>query len=309
MGTSLMALGQVDQGAGKLREALDLAVAHKCLPEMRAAYINLADLLHQRGRSDEARAVAHDGAERTTGTGGYSSWVSTVEAEIALDTGDWAYAERHLPDPGPVTGTTFVNFALRHAELALGQGDAARARSLLDDVDVAAVNIDEPQFLGVMGALRAELERRAGDLDAARAAIRRALDRIETCTDDVVRLARVAAVGVVVEADAAQRAGDLGDDEARRRALLEADFHLGRTAAAAQEDPFGLTPRERQVLVLVAEGRTNREIGDSLFMAEKTASVHVSRILAKLDVRSRTEAAAVAHRLGLDGDVAATRPG
>ena len=78
--------------------------------------------------------------------------------------------------------------------------------------------------------------------------------------------------------------------------------------AAAHEDPFGLTPRERQVLVLVAEGRTNREIGDALFMAEKTASVHVSRILAKLDVRSRTEAAAVAHRLGLDGDAAAARP-
>ncbi|MFL5825283.1 MAG: LuxR C-terminal-related transcriptional regulator, partial [Thermoleophilaceae bacterium] len=66
------------------------------------------------------------------------------------------------------------------------------------------------------------------------------------------------------------------------------------------DEPFGLTPRERQVLALVAEGRTNREIGDTLFMAEKTASVHVSRILAKLGVRSRTEAAAVAHRLGLD---------
>jgi DNA-binding NarL/FixJ family response regulator len=78
--------------------------------------------------------------------------------------------------------------------------------------------------------------------------------------------------------------------------------------AVPKDDPFGLTPRERQVLVLVAEGRTNREIGDALFMAEKTASVHVSRILAKLDVRSRTEAAAVAHRLGLDGDAAAARP-
>jgi DNA-binding CsgD family transcriptional regulator/tetratricopeptide (TPR) repeat protein len=424
MGTSLMALGEVDRGAGKLREALELAVANGCLPEVRAAYINLADLLHQRGRSEEGRAVAHEGAERTAGTGGSSAWVSTVEAEIALDTGDWVFAERHLPDPGPVTGTTFVNFALRHAELALGKGDSSRARALLDQVDAAAVNIDEPQFLGVMGALRAELERRAGDLEAARAAIRRALDRIETCTDDVVRLARVAAVGVVVEADAAQRACDLGDDEERRRALMEAEFHLGRTGAAAedggpvedawlrsaeaeharanghadpalhetaaqaweavqrpypaalmrwrageahvaagereaataalecahetatslgagwlrdeieglaararlvlsgsdgtaaepvveaaaQQDPFGLTPRERQVLVLVAEGRTNREIGDSLFMAEKTASVHVSRILAKLDVRSRTEAAAVAHRLGLDGDAAAARP-
>jgi len=69
--------------------------------------------------------------------------------------------------------------------------------------------------------------------------------------------------------------------------------------AEADADPFGLTPRERQVLELVAGGRTNREIGQALYMAEKTASVHVSRILAKLDVRTRTEAAAVAHRLGL----------
>jgi DNA-binding CsgD family transcriptional regulator/tetratricopeptide (TPR) repeat protein len=66
--------------------------------------------------------------------------------------------------------------------------------------------------------------------------------------------------------------------------------------AAAPEDPFGLTARERQVLTLVAQGATNRQIGASLYMAEKTASVHVSRILAKLGVHGRTEAAAVAHR-------------
>ena len=69
--------------------------------------------------------------------------------------------------------------------------------------------------------------------------------------------------------------------------------------ASGPGDPFGLTDRERQVLGLLAEGATNRQIGASLYMAEKTASVHVSRILAKLDVRSRTEAAAVAHRLHL----------
>ena len=54
------------------------------------------------------------------------------------------------------------------------------------------------------------------------------------------------------------------------------------------------------MLALLAEGATNREIGATLFMAEKTASVHVSRILAKLGVRSRVEAAAVAHRQGLE---------
>jgi DNA-binding NarL/FixJ family response regulator len=65
------------------------------------------------------------------------------------------------------------------------------------------------------------------------------------------------------------------------------------------EEPFGLTPRERQVLALIAEGATNRQIGAALYMAEKTASVHVSRILGKLGVQSRTQAAAVAHRLHL----------
>jgi DNA-binding NarL/FixJ family response regulator len=84
-----------------------------------------------------------------------------------------------------------------------------------------------------------------------------------------------------------------------------ARLDLGNGAAPAgagarvEADPFGLTPRERQVLALLTQGATNRQIGAALFMAEKTASVHVSRILSKLDVRSRTQAAAVAHRLHL----------
>jgi DNA-binding CsgD family transcriptional regulator len=63
---------------------------------------------------------------------------------------------------------------------------------------------------------------------------------------------------------------------------------------------LGLTRRETEMLALVAEGRTNRQIGQALFITPKTASVHVSRILAKLGVAGRGEAAAVAHRLGLD---------
>jgi DNA-binding CsgD family transcriptional regulator/tetratricopeptide (TPR) repeat protein len=59
---------------------------------------------------------------------------------------------------------------------------------------------------------------------------------------------------------------------------------------------LGLTSREAEVLRLVADGRTNGEIGHALFISTKTASVHVSNILAKLGVRSRTQAAAVAHR-------------
>jgi DNA-binding NarL/FixJ family response regulator len=63
-------------------------------------------------------------------------------------------------------------------------------------------------------------------------------------------------------------------------------------------DPTALTPREREVLRLVSAGRSNGEIGTELFISTKTASVHVSNILAKLGVASRTEAAAVALRDG-----------
>jgi DNA-binding CsgD family transcriptional regulator/tetratricopeptide (TPR) repeat protein len=62
---------------------------------------------------------------------------------------------------------------------------------------------------------------------------------------------------------------------------------------------LGLTEREAEVLALLAEGRTNRQIGQELFITEKTASVHVSRILMKLGVSNRAEAAAAAHRVGL----------
>jgi DNA-binding NarL/FixJ family response regulator len=57
--------------------------------------------------------------------------------------------------------------------------------------------------------------------------------------------------------------------------------------------------REREVLTLVADGRTNEQIAEVLYMSPKTASVHVSRIIAKLGVANRTEAAAYAHRHGL----------
>jgi DNA-binding CsgD family transcriptional regulator len=65
------------------------------------------------------------------------------------------------------------------------------------------------------------------------------------------------------------------------------------------EGDLGLSPREAEVLRLVADGRTNREIADELFISVKTASVHVSHILRKVGATSRGEAAAIAHREGL----------
>jgi DNA-binding CsgD family transcriptional regulator/tetratricopeptide (TPR) repeat protein len=84
--------------------------------------------------------------------------------------------------------------------------------------------------------------------------------------------------------------------------LLAAAETLARRIGVRAATPAGaevLTSREREVLRLVAEGHSNGRIAERLFISPKTASVHVSRIIAKLDVGNRVEAAAVARRLGL----------
>jgi DNA-binding CsgD family transcriptional regulator len=82
-----------------------------------------------------------------------------------------------------------------------------------------------------------------------------------------------------------------------------AEVGAGSGAAGSRagvQDTFGLSRRELEVLALIARGRTNREIGDRLFISQKTVGVHVGNILSKLGVSGRVEAAAVAIRLGLE---------
>jgi ATP/maltotriose-dependent transcriptional regulator MalT len=422
-GFSLLGLGRLDEGTAALHEAEEMSRAHGFDGEAIRSAANLADALHAAGRSAEAEEIARGAIKSAEEKGLKADWVKLLVAEIAIDRGRWAEAEALLGGRERGGGTTIALLygELTRATLALGRGQHEKAREHLALLEREVETIVEPQFIGPLGAMQAELERRGGDVEAARAAVQAALDRILTCTDDVARVARVAAAGVGVEADAAQRARDLGDHDAERAAIRHAENllldveaatqsedddeppagfravecahlataraeltrargeddpaewltaakcwdSLGRPypAAAArlaaaealvaagerddaaaelaralevaeklgagwlaaearglaararlhtdegpepaeepesgEEDPFGLTPRERQVLELLAEGATNREIGARLYMAEKTASVHVSRILSKLDVRSRTQAAAVAHRLGI----------
>jgi DNA-binding CsgD family transcriptional regulator len=94
-------------------------------------------------------------------------------------------------------------------------------------------------------------------------------------------------------------ASDADADGAERSELVDALRLTGSAETTPRRDTFGLSGREREVLVQIARGRTNREIGERLFISQKTVGVHVGNILAKLGVSGRVEAAAVAIRLGL----------
>ena len=418
LGLAIFAAGDYERGEPILRESIEAARDNGRPDVLGLAYANTADAFMIAGRPDEAAELVQQAIAEIPEGDREHRWLGMMLAELAIDRGDWEEAERQLPAPvGRLEhGMTQANIDLLRAMIALGIGDLEAARSLLDSADGMLADAVEPQFLAPAAALRGELESRCGDIDAARRAVERGLDRLQFCTEDLARLAQVAATGVGVEADAAVAACDLGDDDAHAAAVAraermlervaisvedvphplgrarlstaaaelaraqpaedepriwaeaaecwqdmgrpyprahalwrQAEAHLARrdrdaaaaAAAAAHEiaaaigslwlatelesfaarariklgpapapgaatavaepveRPFGLTERELQVLELVATGATNREIGEQLFMAEKTASVHVSRILAKLDVRGRTEAAALAHRQGL----------
>ena len=92
------------------------------------------------------------------------------------------------------------------------------------------------------------------------------------------------------------------DGLAARARLPLGDAVERETAEEHVPDPvaaYELTARELEVLRLVVAGRTNRQIGEELFISESTAGVHVSRILGKFGVAGRVEAATIAARLGL----------
>jgi DNA-binding CsgD family transcriptional regulator/tetratricopeptide (TPR) repeat protein len=167
---------------------------------------------------------------------------------------------------------------------ALGAAELARADG---HPDPAAWDAAAARF----AALNQPFERGYARWRQAEALIIAGTDRA-AATDALREAAEIAAT-----LEAPLLAAEVEGLAKRARVALDAPAAAGPEDAGL--DRLGLTDRERTVLELLAEGHTNREIGETLFIAEKTASVHVSRILAKLGVRSRVEAATAAHRLGL----------
>jgi len=261
----------------------------------------------------------------------HRTFLDDAAADVHIVLGDWAeaaaIAERVLN--GDVSRVRLWRTRFLLVEVIARIELALDARARLEPLDEAAV----VQRLHDAVAAEQEAGSRSADITARLAHAAAALTRLGTPNPDAWAAAvhgwdrlgdpfwtatarlreaeSAAATGATARAaDALQHAHRLAADldaapllmeieQVSRRTRLALDAPTPKVLAAATIDQLGLTPREAEVLTLVAAGQTNRQIGERLYVSEKTASVHVSNILRKLGVSTRVDAAAVAQRLGV----------
>ena len=263
-----------------------------------------ADLARSRGDLDGA----HETLERTLsrddlgGDPRYKwpvlSFTARTEADRALAARDEG---RPVPDDAMALSAAVRDEVLSmdprspadHGHRALVAAEHARLRRE-GEVDAWGEAVErcramnEPVPLAYALFRQAEALSSAGDREAAGAAASEALTLAQT----------VGAAPLEADVDALIRG-------ARLRAAVAAGNGTAPSAAAVADaqpgelERLGLTAREGEVLRLVADGRSNSQIAEALFISRKTASVHVSNILSKLGVSTRVEAAALAHRRGI----------
>jgi len=328
---SLISLGRWSEAAATLdRRAPPFVLPVGMLRVARSA----AMLAARRGDADRAhRQLAEARAQPVDGW--HQCVLDATEADVHLALGNWDLAADAAERGWELNRTTSVLWAARFAMFSA----AARVertldqRARLEHVDVTATvaqlheRIDAARsFAEESGppqhdtaahlAHAAASVTRLGEPDAeawaetaarwtalgnrwltASALLREAEARALTNAADRAASALRPAHAIASELDAQPLLAEITAVSRRTRLSIEAPTRVTLDESSAQR--LGLTPREAEVLTLVAAGRTNRQIGDELFLSDKTASVHVSNILRKLGVNSRVDAAAVAQRVGI----------
>ncbi len=224
------------------------------------------------------------------------SLAARIEAELGLSDADRGRGEsedsrRRMAALLEEAEATPATTAADRGHLALVKAERARMLGAGEveawaDAVGAARAMNEPYPLACALLRHAEAAVAVADLDTASASAREALSLAQTL-------------------GASPLAGEL--EALIRRARLRVGQDVGQRAASEGQEGvpdelarLGLTSRETEVLGLVTEGCSNGQIAERLFISRKTASVHVSNILSKLGVASRGEAAAQAHRMGLN---------
>lgn len=270
------------------------------------------------GLVDEARSSIADGLAFTRATGNEFSTIHCLSAlgRLELAVGDLEAAGAHLRElparllAGGINDPTIPVWA-DAIETLVALGEPARARSYLESYESNSLRLGSPWARAAAGRCRGLLATAEGDLEAAFSAYAVAIDTLERvdfpfelgrtllCLGSARRRARHKRLARDALEDALAIFERLG-------AVLwvpKADAELRRISGRRRASVEDLTEMESRVAGLAARGRSNKEIAAALFVSVHTVSAHLSRVYAKLGIRSRTQLAA---RLGAADGTAKT---
>jgi ATP/maltotriose-dependent transcriptional regulator MalT len=330
LGTAQCNLGQFTEGLACLDRAQQIAADAGDQATLLWTRGNAADALFDAGRAGEAVRVAAETLPMARAMGAatnYGVYFAARGAEALAWLGQWQAARQLIgellaldPPPGSRCRPLLTSGLLR-----FWQGDFAAARAELTLALAGHQTVPAPA--GHMPIVQAELataeaewsrlhDGHGGSPDRWQQAVMHweklsfphpAAYARRRLAEALLHSAEGASAAARELAAACETATTLGAGPLLRsiQALAErARIPLPGPAAAAQTGPQAgpagnLTRRERQVLTLLADGLSNRRIAHDLFISEKTVSVHISHILAKLEVTNRTEAAAAARRANI----------
>jgi DNA-binding NarL/FixJ family response regulator len=289
--------GALDDALAELDSALDRYAVSGGHPAVGLAHYERGLVLTLRG--DEAAADEAFAAAIETGHSGQPGrallWLGAGRVETAVATVRRLLAEQE----DPVSRSGLLPAAV---QVLLAAGDHEAAAPLVVELQEIATSFGCSALQAAARYAEADLALSTNDAVRATTAAKQAATlwaRLEA-RRELARCRVVAAQGMRLLGDEESAVGEL---EAARRAFAELGARPDERSVAAllgtQEAPGGLSPREVEVLLLVAAGRSNPQIAAELFLSEKTVARHLSNIFTKLEVGSRTAAAAFAYEHGL----------
>jgi DNA-binding CsgD family transcriptional regulator len=267
-------------------------------------HVPLAAVAAHRGQLDLARAHSERGLRLAEEQFGLHTPVHLgTMGVVALQEGDLQEAARWFAEAEAVTtrigwrGPGHRWWTDDHVEALLRLDRVDDGVRILDAWEADARRLDRTRVLAQVTRCRGLIAAARGDVAAAARLLEDAVAQHEAVGDPFGHARALLALGVVRRRERQRRAAReaisaaLAEFEALGAAtwIEKARAELGRIGGRTRAE--GLTPAERRVAALVAEGRMNREVAAALFLSEKTVETHLSHVYAKLGVRSRAELA------------------